>query len=95
MINIDINRLTINLHGISAMLAEQAVNGLEQELQRRLGVLAKGELSDFDIGDLSLGPIHSTTQLDAAALRSLLVERLITQIQHSAMKDGSTGEGQV
>jgi hypothetical protein len=93
MISIDIHRLTINLHGISAMLAEQAVDGLEQELHRRLSVLAGGDLVSHDIGELSLGPIHTTTQLDAAALRSLLVERLITQIQDSVTQHDLTGEG--
>lgn len=84
MINIDINRLSINLHGVSPMLAEQAVEGLEQELRRRLGFLADGDLANFDIAELSLGPVHSTTHLDAAGLRSLLVERLVEIMQRHA-----------
>ncbi|MDY6979904.1 MAG: hypothetical protein SV201_08490 [Pseudomonadota bacterium] len=88
MIDIEISRLTINLHGVSATLAEQAVDGLEQELHRRLGVLARGDLASYDVAELSLGPVYMDTQADAAALRSLLVDRLIMQIQR-----GYNGEG--
>lgn len=93
MIDIEINRLTINLHGVSSMLVEQAVDGLEQELHRQLGVLVHGDLASYDIAELSLGPVHMDTQTDAAALRSLLVERLIAQIRQSTANHGYTGEG--
>lgn len=76
MINIDINRINIALHGVSALVAEAAVAGLEGELKRRLGVTSVGNMAAFDIGELSIGPVHSDMVLDAAALRGIIAERL-------------------
>lgn len=79
-IAIDIQRLTISLHGISAEVVEQAVSGLEQELQRRLGVWPCGELTALDMVELSLPRIESEQILDSSALRGLIAERLATAL---------------
>ncbi len=76
MINIDINRVTIALHGVSAQVVESAVTGLEEELHRRLGSLPPGISADIDIGELSLGPVRSETVLDGNALRGIIAEQL-------------------
>jgi len=76
MINIDISRIRIALHGVSAQVAEAAVAGLGAELKRRLGVLPSGDLAAFDVGDLAIGPIRHESVLDASALRGLIADRL-------------------
>ncbi|VAW69253.1 hypothetical protein MNBD_GAMMA10-3355 [hydrothermal vent metagenome] len=84
MINIDINRISISLHGISSEVVEAAVNGLESELVRRLSSLTFNHLSNYDAGDLSIGPIYKTSRLDAISLRNLIVENVIDRISHSS-----------
>ncbi len=76
MIKININRVTVALHGVSAQVVESAVKGLEEELHRRLGSLPPGISTDIDIGELSLGPVRNTSVLDGAALRGIIAEQL-------------------
>ena len=80
--NININRLNIALHGVSTDIVQEAINNLDTELKRRLGVLNIGQglttrSALNDIGELALGPLHSNVTLDANSLRGLIAERLI------------------
>ncbi len=75
--NVSIERITINLHGISATVVEAAVEGLEAELRRRLGVLRAGDLSAFDAAELALPPVKVRGTVDAPVLRGLIVERIV------------------
>ncbi len=79
---IDIERLSIALHGISAGVAEAAVNGLDEELRRRLGALAGRALVSGDLGIVRLGAITGSAVLDAAALRGLIADRLVLALSH-------------
>lgn len=73
--NIDIGRLSIALHGVSAEVAEAAVAGLDVELRRRLGALTGRALVTGDLGIIDIGPLAGTP--DPAALRALIAERLV------------------
>lgn len=73
---IDIERLSIVLHGISAGVAEAAAEGLDAELRRRLGSLTGRALVSGDLGIVRLDANAGGT-LDAAALRGLIAERLV------------------
>jgi hypothetical protein len=75
--NIDIERLSISLHGVSRGVAEAAIAGLDQELRRRLGNLTQRSLVSGDVGVLRIGPIMGPATLDPAALRGLIAERLV------------------
>lgn len=72
---VEIGRLDITLHGVSADIAEAAVSGLESALRRRLGALRGGRL--LDVPTLRIDALDLPPEADAAALRDLLAERLV------------------
>ena len=76
---LDIDRLSITLHGVSADLAAAAVAGLEDALQRRLGGL-RLDRAGFR-RDLHIGPLDLPDRADAATLRELIAERLLEAIE--------------
>ena len=71
---VEIGRLNITLHGISATVAEAAVGGLEDALRRRLGALRVGR--PLDLLALTIDAMDLPPDADAAALRELLDEAL-------------------
>lgn len=84
---VNIDRVKIAMHGISAQVVEAAVNNLENELKRRLGALSIGygltsRYAFVDIGELALGPVRSEAVLDAGSLRGIIADRLVQAIQH-------------
>ena len=81
---VDIDRLSIGLHGVSAQIAEAAVVGLDAELGRRLGDLVGRALATGDLGVVHIGPITGAAVLDAGALRGLIAERLVWAITTDA-----------
>ena len=88
-VSIDIDRLSVALHGVSAQQAQAAIAGLESELKLRLGNLAERALVSGDLGVVNIGPIHvdakmGTSTLDAAQLRSLIAERLVLALTTAA-----------
>lgn len=88
-VSIDIDRLSVALHGVSALQAQAAIAGLESELRRRLGNLTERALLTGDLDVVNIGPIHvdprmGTATLDAAQLRSLIAERLMLALTASA-----------
>ncbi len=90
--HLEIDRIRIALHGVSALVVEAAADGLEAELSRRLGSL--GSLSrrqPLDIGELSIGPLHGDTVWDAGALRGVIAERLVSVIREQLSEQRSTG----
>jgi Mrp family chromosome partitioning ATPase len=76
MSELNIGRIQIALHGIPAPVAEQAVTGLDDELRHRFTMLQIDGMAGIDLGELSLSPVHSSTVLDANALRGLIADRL-------------------
>lgn len=76
MISLDISRIRVALHGISAEVVEEATSDLESELRRRLGRLSVSDLAAIDIAELAIGPVQSSTVLDAGTLRDIIAERL-------------------
>jgi hypothetical protein len=76
-VSVELERVTIALHGISAIVAEEAMVGLEAELRRRLGTLPLGDLAAFDAAELALPPLHARGRLDAPTLRGLIAERIV------------------
>lgn len=74
---IDIDRISIALHGISATVAEAAVEELDEELRRRLGHLVERALISGDLGMVHVTAVSGEAPLDAASLRGLIAERLV------------------
>jgi len=75
---LDIDRLDITLHGVSADLADAAVSGLEDTLRRRLGGLRLDRAGS--VPELRIDPLDLPSDADAAALRELIAEHLIAAI---------------
>jgi len=75
--HIDIERLSIALHGVSAQVAEAALTGLDAELRRRLGNITPRALITGDLGVVRIGAISGPATLDPAMLRSLIADRLV------------------
>jgi len=73
---IDIDRLNVALHGVSAVVAEEAMAGLESVLRRRLGGL-RGSAVTSAVPELRIGPLDLPRGADAAALRALVADRLL------------------
>lgn len=93
MMTVEIDRVRIALHGVSAEIVEAASSGLEQEITRRLESLGvASRLQTLDIGELSLGPLHSTAVLDAGALRNIIADRLAEGLSQRLTEDAVAGE---
>jgi hypothetical protein len=73
---IEIDRLELVLHGVSAPLAADAAAGLESVLRRRLG-RARGSVTATSVPQLRIGPLDLPPAADEAALRELVAERLL------------------
>lgn len=72
---LDIGRLSITLHGISADLAEAAVYGLEDAVQRRLGGLRLDRAGS--VPELRIDPLDLPRGADAEVLRQLIARHLV------------------
>jgi len=92
--DLQIDRIRIALHGVSALVVEAAVEGLEAEIRRHLGALGSpSRLRPLDVGELSIGPVRSEVALDAGALRGVIAERLVQAIQGQWLEETATGFG--
>jgi hypothetical protein len=77
IVNLDIDRLSISLHGVSAGVAQEAVADLAQALRRRLASLPPQSLPTLDMSGLAIGPLQAHGTLDATSLRDLIADRLV------------------
>jgi len=75
---LDIGRLSITLHGVSADLAEAAASGLEDALRRRLGGLRLDRAGS--VPELRLDALDLPRRVDAAVLRELIAAHLVEAI---------------
>lgn len=78
---LQLERVRINLHGVSAELAQAAISGLESELRRRLGATVTAELQHGEQVDLRLDAVDAPPGTSAAALRRVIAQRLIDGLQ--------------
>lgn len=81
MNSLEIGRLMIVLDGVSSEVAEEAVDGLAEELSRRLGASTLLEMGAgaLEVGALEMRAVTRGT-LDAAALRGLIAEQFIASL---------------
>lgn len=78
--DIQLERLNIAVYGVSAEVVEEAMQGLEESLRRRLQGLALPAAWGSDLSELAVDPVYTTTVLDAAALRGIIADRLVQAI---------------
>ena len=90
--NVEIDRVRIALHGITAMVVESAAEGLDAEIRRRLGAAGSpGRQAPLDITGLSAGSIRSGGALDAGTLRGVIAERLVQAIREQLSEPSDVG----
>ena len=96
MTRLNIDRIALKFHGISTDIAQAALDGLDNEVLRRLQVrgLDSTALSGLS-SSLRLPSIHSTTPLDAETLRMRIADGLMTLLSPETMNtqdDSSNGD---
>lgn len=87
-LRVRIDRLNLTLHGVSKLVAEHAVSGLDEELRRRLRTLPSFQPLSVHRSGASPPSIRGRN-LDAATLRGLIADRLADQIRRAAGSEGS------
>ncbi len=89
---LNIQRIDVMLHDVPVQIVEQAVSGLQDELGQRLSASRFGagvETMDINVAQLALGPLQQRANIDAAALRMLLADQLMQQLQQQIDTAGS------
>ena len=77
-LRIDVDRLQIALHGVSATVAEDFSARIGRALEQRLsGFPADAVTADLDLGLLELGRIDLKDTPDAGALAGVVADRLV------------------
>jgi len=95
-VRIDLNRLQLNLQGISAELAEETMNGLEAALVRRL----KSAHLDVTPGGqprrltgMPLDPLKVASNISALDMRDLLVEQIVLALEKTSQQTMQQSNG--
>jgi len=73
---INIERVNVSMHGVSAAIVEQATQNFEAELRRQVGAIRLSQENDVDLESLDLGPINIEATTDGETLRGLIAGRL-------------------
>ena len=77
-LRIDVDRLQVALHGVSAIVAEDFSTRIGRALEQRLsGLPADAVTAELDLGLLELGRIDLKDTPDAAALAGIVADRLV------------------
>lgn len=99
MSRLNIDRMSLRLHGISTDIAQAALDGLDTEIIRRLQIrgLDASALSGLS-SNLRLPAIHSSIALDAETLRRQIADGIMnllspeTTANQRAQKPNDSGE---
>jgi hypothetical protein len=92
-INFRIDRLILRLRGVSRDVAAAALDGLGQELGRRLARTPLSTLPTADPFRVDLGREALTDPRDAAAVREALAGRIVAGLIERRGRADRTGEG--
>jgi nucleoid-associated protein YejK len=98
--NVDINRLHISLHGVSAQMIEAAMLDMDKELGERLEMQGpeygfSHQSLSVNIDEMALRPIHMDATVNVAGLRGLIADRLLEAIEQErkAMQVAAGSDG--
>jgi hypothetical protein len=88
MTHLHIDRIALKLHGVSTDIAQGALDGLENEMARRLQLrgLDSSALSGLS-SSLRLPSIHSSIPLDAETLRMQIADGLMALLSPEVMSN--------
>ncbi len=92
-VRLNLERLSIRLRGVARPVAEAALDGLGEELGRRLArtplsALPQGDIFRIDLRDLQLGD-----QRDVTALREAIALRLVNGLTDHRQRIPPNEEG--
>ena len=95
MTRLNIDRIALQLHGISSDIAQAALEGLDTEIMRRLhtrglDVAALSGLSPT----LRLPAIHSAVSLDAESLRTHIADGFMSLLPLANTSNAGTDSGE-
>jgi hypothetical protein len=86
-VQIEVDRLRVALHGVSAAVAEDFSTQIGRALEQRLsGLPADAVTAALDLGLLELGRIDLKDSPDAGALAGIVADRLVEML---AMRCGN------
>lgn len=86
-LHLELDRVNVSLGGVSSLVVEQALYGLEAELQRQLGGLDLSRVGPAEIPSLGLGPLEVPPRADAVQVRSLLAQQLTDTLQQALRQE--------
>lgn len=86
-----IDRIVLTLNGFSGEIAQAAIDGLEDELTRRISVRGLDAAALRDVApSIRLPAIEATGAVDAETLRALIADGLMAFLSPSATKTAAT-----
>lgn len=92
-VRIRIDQVTLRIGGVAAGVAEAAVEGLEEELRRRLGALAVSAVAAGTVARIEIDSRLAAGASGAAALRSAIVAGLIDGLTDRSARRPGAAEG--
>jgi hypothetical protein len=93
-VRIDLDRLQVALHGVSAVVAEDFSTRIGRALEQRLsGLPADAVTAALDLGRLELGRIDLEHTPDAGVLAGIVADRLVELLCANQHKDNAGGNG--
>ena len=91
MSTLRLDQLSIRLRGVSRPIAEAAMDGLGQELGRRLARTPLSTLPVADIGQIDLSGTDFSEHRDATALREAIAHRIVAGLTDHRLRVGAKG----
>ncbi|GGX79784.1 hypothetical protein GCM10007160_04000 [Litchfieldella qijiaojingensis] len=81
-VRIDLERIDISLHGVSAELVQEALDGLEAALSRQLQGVKASE-RPLALTGISLAPQHVSPHVTSDEMRDLLVQQIVMAVERA------------
>lgn len=91
-LQLDLNRIHINLQGGTAGLVRDALNGLEAEISRQLQGTKIANQS-LTVDGVSLAPVKLPARASADQLRALLVAQILLAVRQGTAPSDANTEG--
>ena len=91
-VRLNLDRLAVHLHGVARPVAEAALDGLGQELGRRLARTPLSTLPTGDVLRIDLRDFEVSDPRDVAALRDAIAASIVTGLTGHRQRVPLAGE---